>query len=480
MAKKKIVVESQEEQDQASTLSDESMVADDGAAAPAEDAMPGSGDAGGESDGFPDADDLPLGDTPEEDAPPENSVPPEPSGMDEMPTEGGAADGSAEGEPAMEDKEYADFLQAVKDGGEVEPVPPPETSPLLLEETTGEDVDGGLTPMPEGDTPGYGEQPVGREPAPKRDENQRPIPRRERERILTVDPRAEIQTQEEREAIIWHELQNANRTRHILTGKLDSVVRTKNGMDVAVVLYKGVQVLIPLKEMMVHTGQVPKGPEYEIWLYQVNRTLNARQNADVDFVVRGIDEVGRKVVGSRRDAMRRKRKRFYLDTDEMGRHMIEEGRTVQARVVAVTDKLVRLEVFGVECSVTPRNSNWMWTGSARDKHYVGELILVQVQRIERINVDRITIQVDPRCIFGEDRGDLSQCQRQCRYVGQVTYIHKGRTFIRLNNGVRAIAHDNNDVRMPGRHDIVSFYVTRLDEDNGIAIGFITRIIKQNL
>ena len=82
-------------------------------------------------------------------------------------------------------------------------------------------------------------------------------------------------------------------------------------MDVAVVRYKGVEVLIPPKEMMVHTGQVPSGPEYAVWLVQISRILNARLDTDIDFVVRGIDRGDRTVVGSRRDAMWRKRKRFY-------------------------------------------------------------------------------------------------------------------------------------------------------------------------
>lgn len=231
---------------------------------------------------------------------------------------------------------------------------------------------------------------------------------------------------------------------------------------------------------MVHTGQVPSGPEYTVWVSQVTRILHARLDSDIDFIVRGIDEDSRTVVGSRRDAMRRKRKRFYLDTDELGRHMIEEGRTVQARVVAVADRLLRVEVFGVECNVSARSSSRMWAGSARDTHYVGELILVRMRKIERVNVDRITIQVDTGSVFGGEGDDLSRCQPQCRYVGQVTDVRKGVVFVRLNIGVNAIAHSCYDMRMPGRKDTVSFAVTRLDEKRGIAIGIITRIIKQNL
>lgn len=232
-------------------------------------------------------------------------------------------------------------------------VPPAEgdgdyTAYFPLEGETGEDGHAAL-PLPEntggtpffgGDVPGSFEDsaPAPADPPPSPGGGGRRTARRERERILTIDPHAEVMTRQELEDMVWHELENASRTRQILTGKLDHVGRTQNGMDVAVVLYKGVEVLIPPKEMMVHTGQVPSGAEYAVWLAQVSRILNARLDTDIDFVVRGIDNEGRTVVGSRRDAMRRKRKRFYLDTDESGRHMIEEGSVVQARVVAVAER----------------------------------------------------------------------------------------------------------------------------------------------
>ena len=53
-------------------------------------------------------------------------------------------------------------------------------------------------------------------------------------------------------------------------------------------------------------------------------------------------------------------------------------------------------------------------------------------------------------------------------------------IIRLNNGVNAIAHSCYDRRTPGKKDDISFHVTRIDEEMGVAVGIITRIIKQNL
>lgn len=53
-------------------------------------------------------------------------------------------------------------------------------------------------------------------------------------------------------------------------------------------------------------------------------------------------------------------------------------------------------------------------------------------------------------------------------------------YVRLSNGVNAVAHSCYDRRTPGKKDDVSFVVTKLDEERSIAIGIITRIIRQNL
>lgn len=489
MAKKKTVVEPQEKQNQVPDLSGEGTVTGDGAAIPAEGTVPEGGEVGGEPAGFPAADEPPFEDTQEGEVPPEGNTPAQPPDVDGVPSDGDAA-GGPEGEPAMEDKDYDAFLAEVGQGG-MEPVPLPDGQDgegELDEDGDGfhagdpsvapEDYTGDPPPASNVDTPKTADTPTS-----VRVIDRRSNPRRERERVLTIDPHAEVLTQQDLEDIVWHELENAQRTGRILTGKLVGVERTRNGMDTAVVLFKNVKVLVPLKEMAVHTGQVPSGPEYAAWAAGIIRILSTRQNSDVDFLVRGLgsNEAGERIVaGSRRDAMRRKRKHFYLNTDELGRHMIEEGSMVQARVVAVADKLIRLEVFGVECAVAAKRMSWVWMSSARDKHYVGELIPVRVTQIERVNADRITIRVDARDVFGETGDNLSLCQRNGRYVGEVTDVRKGVIFIRLSIGVNAVSHECRDMRMPGRKDTVSFTVTRLDEKNGVAIGVVNRIIKQNL
>ena len=214
---------------------------------------------------------------------------------------------------------------------------------------------------------------------------------------------------------------------------------------------------------------------------QLNRILNARLGSEIDFIVKGYDNETRSVVGSRREAMLRKRQTFYLDTDEMGEHLIYEGRVVQARVVAVAEKVIRVEVFGVETSIVARGLSWEWIGNARDHFNVGDRILVRVLKINRTDLEHLTIRVDARSVSATNSHDnLKKCLPQCRYAGRVTDVRNGVVFIRLNNGVNAIAHSCYDPRYPGKKDDVSFAVTRIDEEQGVAIGIITRIIKQNL
>ena len=58
-------------------------------------------------------------------------------------------------------------------------------------------------------------------------------------------------------------------------------------------------------------------------------------------------------------------------------------------------------------------------------------------------------------------------------------IHKGTVFDRLELGVNAIAHSCYDSRTVGKKDKVSFVVTHINEERNVAVGIITRIIKQN-
>ena len=299
--------------------------------------------------------------------------------------------------------------------------------------------------------------------------------------ILTLEVRGDVETKSDRDDIIWHEIHNAYRTRKILTGQLGGVEQMENNKTIVIVDYKGFRVVIPLKEMMIQTNPGVSGKAYEEFITRKNKLLSKMLGAEIDFIVRGIDSKTRAIVASRKEAMLKKRQTFYMDLDANGVHRIHEGRLVQARVIAVAEKGIRVEIFGVECSIVAKDLAWYWIGDAREYYSIGDNVLVRIQSVQRDSVETIKVVADVRSVTQDNTlENLRKCKVQSKYAGKVTDIHKGVVFIRLSNGVNAIAHSCYDFRTPGKKDDVSFVVTRLDEDHGVAVGIITRVIRQNL
>lgn len=295
--------------------------------------------------------------------------------------------------------------------------------------------------------------------------------------ILTIETRAEVERPEEEEEIRWHEIQNAYRVKRILTGVLDGQVPMESGNIKAVVNYMGYQVAIPLSEMMIELPS-DSGRYYGDTKTRQSKLLSNMLGAQIDFVIRGIDSKTRSIVASRKDAMLRKRRLFYEPTDGVPR--IYPGRIVQARVIATGEKVVRVEIFGVETAIFARDLTRDWIGDARDKYHVGDQILVRVQEVVGAE-ETLSVRADVRSLQEDaERDDLSKCQVQGKYAAVVTDIHRGVYFLRLRVGVNAVAHSCYDTRRPGKKDEVIFVVTRLDPEHNVAVGIISRIIRQNL
>ena len=313
------------------------------------------------------------------------------------------------------------------------------------------------------------------EPAPKRKRVPKEAP------ILTIDVDGDVETEEQLAEIAWHEIRNAYRTRRILTGMLGGIEQTDNGKTVAIVEYKGYRIIIPLREMVVNFPNNVSGDDYKDLVVRHHKLVSNMLGAEIDFLVKGIDSKTRSVVASRREAMLKKRQTFYMETDNSGTYKIYDGRIVQARVIAVAEKAIRIEAFGVECSIMARDLSWDWIGDAHDRYSVGDQIVVRILSVKRDNVEDLSIKADVKSVSDNNRRtNLSQCRIQSKYAGKVTDVHKGVVYVRLTNGVNAVAHSCYDRRMPGKKDDVSFAVTHIDEEKGVAVGIITRIIKQNL
>ena len=372
-----------------------------------------------------------------------------------IPTESPPAEGAPEDDAPSE--EYTEFLQALNEAPAQE-----EPQPAPSDEAESPPADEKLALTIPAEEPS-GEAALSESPS---------VPRNDA--VLTITARTRIKSEAEATDELWHEIRNAYRTRRILTGTLDGIEQTAGGKTLATVSFRGFRIAIPIREMLVLEERMPSGRAYADYMNRLNRILGTMLGAEIDFIVKGIDSTTHSAVASRREAMLRKRQTFYLSKDTSGNPYIYPGRLVEARVIAVAEKVLRVEAFG-------RDLSWQWVSDVRDLYSVGDRVLVRVQEISGEDAEHLSIRADIRSTFSETSVDnLKKCQVQSKYAGKVTDLRGGVVYIRLNNGVNAIAHTCYDSRMPGKKDDVSFAVTRLDEEHGIAVGIITRIIKRNL
>ena len=298
--------------------------------------------------------------------------------------------------------------------------------------------------------------------------------------ILTLESDAAVETQKSKEDLIWHEITNAYRTRRILTGMLGGIEKLEGGATITIVYYKNFRVVIPITEMMINLVEDETHNYGELSLRQ-NKIVNTMLGCEIDFIIKGLDSKERSIVASRKDAMLKKRQIFYFDQDSSGTPKVYPDRVVQARVISVAEKVVRAEIFGVETSIPARDLSFDWLGNARERFHVGDHILVRIQEVKAEDPEHISVRADVESVEGDtSKANLALCKVQGKYAGTVEDIHNGTVFVRLQIGVNAIAHTCYDSRTVGKKDDVSFVVTHIDSERNVALGIITRIIRQNL
>ena len=298
--------------------------------------------------------------------------------------------------------------------------------------------------------------------------------------ILTLENDAAVETQKSKEDLIWHEITNAYRTRRILTGMLGGIEKLEGGATITIVYYKNFRVVIPITEMMINLVEDETHNYGELSLRQ-NKIVNTMLGCEIDFIIKGLDSKERSIVASRKDAMLKKRQIFYFDQESSGTPKVYPDRVVQARVISVAEKVVRAEIFGVETSIPARDLSFDWLGDARERFHVGDHILVRIQEVKAEDPEHISVRADVKSVEGDtSKANLALCKVQGKYAGTVEDIHNGTVFVRLQIGVNAIAHTCYDSRTVGKKDEVSFVVTHIDSERNVALGIITRIIRQIL
>ena len=300
--------------------------------------------------------------------------------------------------------------------------------------------------------------------------------------IVTLEVGGSVETQQDRDDEAWHEIKHSQYANRPLSGMLSKVERLDNIVQLAIVYYKGIRVSIPVSEMMITLSRPPgqSDTEYDI---RVTKLINRMMGTEIDFIVRGTTDDGnnRVAVASRKAAMLSLRRRFYLNTGTNGRPVIYPGRVAEARIIAVSETAIRVDIFGVETSIRSNYLSWGNMGDIRDEFFVGNTILVYILSVSGDTPENISVKADLRSLTKDDsREKLANLKIQTNCIATVTNVSKGIATLSMADGTRAIAHECLDPlgRKPGRGDQVLFVVTRIDMLRGVALGIISRIVKR--
>lgn len=297
-------------------------------------------------------------------------------------------------------------------------------------------------------------------------------PRRQSsEDLLELNDQERGVTREDSEDAKWGYLAGAARRQQILTGIVSTDISlTENGIPVVPVDFEGLCVKIPVREMVLSEwpddAPIPKDVRI-----QIGRMLGAT----IDFIPAGVDIKNRAAIGSRKAAMLQRQKRYYAS----GR--VKPGILMACRVLAVGNNTMTVEACGVDTDIYARNVSWQWFSDITDLYATGDLVVARVMDVS-YNPEREIYSVSlsiKEASENPDRAALEKIVPNSNYFGVVTGVKDRVFFVRLQAGVNAKTKLYRSIDMPSRLDTVSFRVTGVDEESGIALGFITRIIKRH-
>lgn len=317
------------------------------------------------------------------------------------------------------------------------------------------------------------------EPIPDHEE-QEPVKETKKLDLGVLKIRLDEEEQEDDEfETLWNELVTYYRSRRILPVTVTGIERTQLAGNVVVTYYKDQRILVPMTEMMINLSE-ERGEGYTL-SERLERVCNTMLGAEIDVIIKGMDKKNESVVASRQDAMMRKREKFYLTPLSDGLPQVREGRIVEGRIIGVTQLVARVELFGVETTLAASELSWDWLPNVSDKFHVGDKLNVLIKEMKGDSVDNLRIVADVKSITTNvSMENLKKCRIQNKYIGEVTNMRNGLAYIRLKIGVNAMAHTNYDRRTPGKGDIVSFVITRINPEYGNVTGIITKIIKQSI
>ena len=288
------------------------------------------------------------------------------------------------------------------------------------------------------------------------------------EQLITLDERRSVASSSDKQMDDLIDLVQSLKSRRILSGIVQGVERSTNGgFPVAVVYYGSYKITIPAEDF------IDKPNEYKGTSLKDSYGLfmSKRLGAEIDYIVKKVDDVNKTAVASRKEAMRIKRKMFYFNTNKQGKTVLYNGRYAEARVVSSFKDGVIVDIFGQETYIPLKELSYHRMHDASQHFVAGERVIVKLLKVEG-NIDSLKIsasvkqaQEDP---FEEAFSKYSEGNM---YVGTVNLVSKFGVFVSLEGGIDCLCALPPRGRPPvGAR--VTIEISRMDRDENKIWGII--------
>lgn len=278
-----------------------------------------------------------------------------------------------------------------------------------------------------------------------------------------------------------YQIAAAHNTHKIMTASLTGYEKQEGLKPVAVCYFGNVKVIIPISEMEIHLEIRDKDDYYNYIRY--SQIIDSMIGAKIDFVVKGFDINNNLAVGSRKEAMERKRRTILNATQRDGTYRIYEEIVVEGRITNVHEKIARIEIFGFEARILPSQVFNTWITDMQTVMAPGDIVKCKIMKIERNQRDEVTrLEVSMRDLnLEQEKLALQAIHVGSRYVGTVMRRRGTLLFVRLNDTDVDVACEllgGMTADVPYIGTTVKVLITRKNP-GGQLYGSITRVMSKS-
>ena len=303
-----------------------------------------------------------------------------------------------------------------------------------------------------------------------------PVPRRSypqtrsSDDILTINDQERGITPGDSDDVKWNYITGAYSRREILTGIVSGLESLETAHPICVVDFEGVRILIPGRQMFMDEWPANERMPRE-FLMRFNRILGAT----IDFIVVGVDSRNHAAVASRKAALQQRQAKYYAT----GR--VKPGIRIACRVIGVGNNRITVEAVGVDTTIYANALSWEWFPDVTDLYSTEDLVVARVLAVDKDEeTGEYAVRLSVKAATeNPDLPNLRKLVPGSNYYGVVTGVRDQLIFVRLQMGVNAKTKLFHTKQMPSKLDTVSFQVRDIDEENGVAFGLITRIIRRH-